>query len=241
MECLAELDNLIETFNRADPCIVETAQVVTDSETKSAKYEETMKLLQELSDKSHVLFTGDNDHELVPIIFYNINNILPIRDDIKSGIIKSECEISTIDHLIDCIVDFIVTAKEMTIFTTEQFIKMACHTKDIELYSYEQMEPEELMGYFLKEKLLNEIDERRQKLTLENLQNINGWNERGWGGELNYDFLDYMKSTLYDVSIFTTPAFPYGECWDSTHYHFFIGRSKETNDLIGYYTYIVWT
>ena len=133
----------------------------------------------------------------------------------------------------------------MTRFTTEQFIRIASHSKDVQLIKWEDFDPETLIQRFLKQDLLKEIDDRRQDLNMDTLTEMSGFPDEGYKGELNYDFVKYMNDNLNNVSIISMPCIDHCidriDRWDWTHHHFIVGRSPNTSDLIGYYTFIMWT
>eukprot|EP01084_Bolivina_argentea_P230511 388876_1 len=217
-----------------------------------------MKELTILANKSNLIFGGEGEDELHPMIVSKHNcKVIPVRSDIISAIEKCKCVISSIDTIIVMITDFIVTVEMDKQFTTKQFMILLCDNHNL-LSEFDTSETE-MKKWYLNEELINDIDERRQCLTMENLKELSGLKgdkDDGWENDVNWEFVDFMNNNLLNVSIITVPTdsmtletskynVDYKDKfvqnpWNYIHDHLIVGRT-ERGDIIGYRTQIVWT
>ena len=156
-------------------------------------------------------------------------------------------------------------------FTTQQFMQLLFEDENIyilvaySMYHVGDPTPNDLRVYFLNEKMIKAIDERRKDLTIENIENLSGHImgmvnnghmtiqeavDQYKVNDINYSFIEYMNKYLYNNSILTIPSEmvleskPW-EIWpddrfDWSHQHYIVGATKEGH-IIGWACDIVWT
>eukprot|EP01084_Bolivina_argentea_P134425 237120_1 len=226
-------------------------------ERKKSNIDEIMVQLGIFAKKSNLIFGGEGEDKLNPVIVSKHNcNVIPVRNNIISAIQESKCLISTIDTITNMITDFIVSNDKQ--FTTEQFVILLCNNHN-PLNSFGTTQ-DVMRRWYLNGQLIIDIDKRRQDLTIENLKQVSGlknyYDEEGWEDKVNWDFVHFMNNNLLNVSIITIPADSYSlqeskynvdykgkypdNPWNFIHNHYIVGRT-DNGDIIGYKTQIVWT
>eukprot|EP01084_Bolivina_argentea_P012832 24031_1 len=176
--------------------------------------DEIVTQLQQLSAKSNVHFCSSEYHKLYSFVMQNNNKIIPIKHDIISGIQNSKCPLVHVNGLIKLVAEFLISDYQEHHFTTIQFLQILCDPNNISCIlsrDTKLVTPKVWRAFQLHHKIINETDERRKTLTIDNFNTLSGVYissdpEEDDTDPINYDFINFMNQHLLDVSIITVSS-----------------------------------
>ena len=191
--------------------------------------------LRKLMMKSNITICSETDDRLTPFVLYNDDQTIPIKAEMLQAIRASKCCISGMNEICDIVIGFIIE-NDMS-FSTMQFLSLLMRPSNLrnnalrsftENLQFLEKRPKDL---FLKESIVEQIDEQRVELTEYNVKNMHGLNENA-----SFEWVGYIRDALSDCSLFRVPvnaALEYGgDMWEFSFVYFIVGRT-ENGHLIG--------